>query len=262
MLSFWVINWSQWYFLRAALQVWRAYPGRALHGVGQTRVNDVLLRRSLKPEWSLHTWGGGDSTRVLRVCVYSRRSEPGTQRWGRWGRSRRVCRTSSPNSPGPTLQGDESVTDNKHQSVGGRNPEWMLRLTQQVVVGVSLVFEGESPVTDVVQVLQPLEVGNGHTAGVQVHVLTHERRRERHKHRRLVYFSLRLINLWQRSRAFASTDRDHQDVSLQEDPVSFRCGRPVGSLCDDLKVPQTPGQFTDGNPETVSQDGHFLVLFI
>lgn len=58
-----------------------------------------------------------------------------------------------------------------------------------MIVGVSLVFEGQSPVTDVVQVLQPLEVGNRHTAGVQVHVLTHKRRGD---NRRLVYFSLRL----------------------------------------------------------------------
>lgn len=47
----------------------------------------------------------------------------------------------------------------------------MGRLTQQVVVGVSLVFEGESTVADVVQVLQPFEVGDGDAAGVQVHVL-------------------------------------------------------------------------------------------
>lgn len=37
------------------LQVWRAYPGRALHGVGQTGVNDVLLRRSLKPQSGVYT---------------------------------------------------------------------------------------------------------------------------------------------------------------------------------------------------------------
>lgn len=36
-------------------RVWRAYPGRALHGVGQTRVNDVLLRRSLKPQSGAYT---------------------------------------------------------------------------------------------------------------------------------------------------------------------------------------------------------------
>lgn len=144
-------------------------------------MNDVLLRRSLKPQSGVYTPEEEEETvlEYYRVCVYSRRSEPGTQRWGRWGRNRRVCQTSSPNSPGPTLQGDKSVTDNKDQRVSGRFPEWMLRLTQQVVVGVSLVFEGESPVTDMVQVLQPLEVGNGHTAGVQVHVLTHERRRGR-----------------------------------------------------------------------------------
>lgn len=40
-----------------------------------------------------------------------------------------------------------------------------------MVVGVPLVFEGESTVADVIQVLQPFEVRDGHPAGVQVHVL-------------------------------------------------------------------------------------------
>lgn len=40
-----------------------------------------------------------------------------------------------------------------------------------MVVGVSLIFEGQSAVADMVQVLQPLEVGDGHTTSVQVHVL-------------------------------------------------------------------------------------------
>lgn len=121
----WVINWSRWRC--------RTFPSCGAAGLaclpGQSapwcrpdpseRCPSQTLPETT--EWSLHTWGrGGDSTRVLRVCVYSRRSEPGTQRWGRRGRSRRVCRTSSPDSPGPTLQGDESVTDNKDQSVGGR----------------------------------------------------------------------------------------------------------------------------------------------
>ena len=52
-----------------------------------------------------------------------------------------------------------------------------VRLTQQVVVGFPLVFEGESTVTDVIQILQPLEVRDGDAAGVQIHVLSRERRR-------------------------------------------------------------------------------------
>lgn len=44
-------------------------------------------------------------------------------------------------------------------------------LTEQVVVGVPLILEGQSPIADVVQILQPLEIRHGHTAGVQVHVL-------------------------------------------------------------------------------------------
>uniref|UniRef100_A0A0E9UCL1 Uncharacterized protein n=1 Tax=Anguilla anguilla TaxID=7936 RepID=A0A0E9UCL1_ANGAN len=44
-------------------------------------------------------------------------------------------------------------------------------LTQQVVVGIPLVLEGQAAVADVVQVLQPLKVGHSHTTSVQVHVL-------------------------------------------------------------------------------------------
>ena len=51
-------------------------------------------------------------------------------------------------------------------------------LTEQVIVGVSLIFKGESTVTDVVQILQPLKVGDSHTAGIQVHVLRQGGRRQ------------------------------------------------------------------------------------
>lgn len=40
-----------------------------------------------------------------------------------------------------------------------------------MVVGVSLIFEGQSAVADMVQVLQPLKVGDSHATSVQVHVL-------------------------------------------------------------------------------------------
>lgn len=40
-----------------------------------------------------------------------------------------------------------------------------------MVVGVSLIFEGQSAIADVVQVLQPLKIGDGHTSSIQVHVL-------------------------------------------------------------------------------------------
>lgn len=50
--------------------------------------------------------------------------------------------------------------------------------TEQVVVGVSLILKGESTVTDVIQILQPLKVWNCHTTGVQIHVLTEETRTE------------------------------------------------------------------------------------
>ncbi len=39
-----------------------------------------------------------------------------------------------------------------------------------MVVGLPLVLEGEPPVGHVVEILQPLEVGDGHTARVDVHV--------------------------------------------------------------------------------------------
>lgn len=44
-------------------------------------------------------------------------------------------------------------------------------LTQQVVVGVPLILESQSSVADMVQVLQPLKVGDGDAAGIQVHIL-------------------------------------------------------------------------------------------
>lgn len=43
-------------------------------------------------------------------------------------------------------------------------------LTEKMVVGLSLVLEEQSSVGDVVEVLQPLKVGDGHTAGVDVQV--------------------------------------------------------------------------------------------
>ncbi len=39
-----------------------------------------------------------------------------------------------------------------------------------MVVGFPLVLEGEPAVGHVVEILQPLEVGDGHTARVDVHV--------------------------------------------------------------------------------------------
>lgn len=54
----------------------------------------------------------------------------------------------------------------KNQYVGKASP-----LTQQVVVGVPFVLEGQAAIAHVVEVLEPLEVGDRHTASVQVHVL-------------------------------------------------------------------------------------------
>ena len=41
---------------------------------------------------------------------------------------------------------------------------------EEVVVGFSLILEGQTAIGHVVQVLQPLEVGDCHTTGVDVHV--------------------------------------------------------------------------------------------
>jgi hypothetical protein len=41
---------------------------------------------------------------------------------------------------------------------------------EEVVVGLPLVLEGEPAVGHVVEILQPLEVGDGHTPSVDVHV--------------------------------------------------------------------------------------------
>lgn len=44
------------------------------------------------------------------------------------------------------------------------------KLTQQVVVGLALVFEGQTSVGHVVEVLEPLEEGDGDTTSVDVQV--------------------------------------------------------------------------------------------
>ncbi len=124
-----------------------------------------------------------------------------------------------------------------------------------MVVGVSLVFEGESTVTDVIQILQPLKVRNCHTAGVQIHVLKQGQRTQGNRERTqgeeregevkntiMQKFHWHFIVL--AATVLKSTDRDHHDVSLQEDAVGFGRGRTVRSLSDDLKVTQT-GQFTE-----------------
>lgn len=49
-----------------------------------------------------------------------------------------------------------------------------LVLTEQVVVWVPLIFEGQSSIADMVEILQPLEIRHCHTASIQVHVLQDE----------------------------------------------------------------------------------------
>ena len=69
---------------------------------------------------------------------------------------------------------------------------------QEVVVGLTLVLEGETSVRNVIQVLEPLEVGDGDTAGVDVHV------------------------------------GNDQGVVVPQDDVGSGGDRAVGSLCNDL----------------------------
>ena len=44
-------------------------------------------------------------------------------------------------------------------------------LTEKVVVGVPLILEGEPPVTDVVEVLEPFKVRHSHTTCIGIQVL-------------------------------------------------------------------------------------------
>ena len=46
-----------------------------------------------------------------------------------------------------------------------------ITLTKQMVVGISLMFEGKTTIADMVQVLEPLEVGYRHTTSIHVQVL-------------------------------------------------------------------------------------------
>lgn len=48
---------------------------------------------------------------------------------------------------------------------------WTSNLTQKMVIGVSLIFEGKSTVTDMIQVLQPLKVRDSYTACIDVKIL-------------------------------------------------------------------------------------------
>lgn len=68
-----------------------------------------------------------------------------------------------------------------------------------MMVRLPLVFEGKTTVRDVVQILEPLKVGDRHTTSVDVQI------------------------------------RNDEDVPLDQDLVSGRSGGSVSSLGDDLK---------------------------
>lgn len=171
-----------------------AHPCRPLHGVGQPRVDDVLLRRPLQVETGVtHTAYSTNTTRGQG----STHSDSGLEVGGRndgdgstllpklplqtllhrhYGDKREMIpppgtrnQEAASAAAEPQSRSSDTMSANKYSFFG------RLWLTQQVVVGVPLVFEGQSSVADVVQVLQPLEVGHGHAAGVQIHVLQHTR---------------------------------------------------------------------------------------
>jgi len=43
-----------------------------------------------------------------------------------------------------------------------------------MIVGILLILKRETPVTDVVQILEPLKVGHGHTSSIDVEILRRE----------------------------------------------------------------------------------------
>lgn len=112
-----------------------------------------------------------------------------------------------------------------------------------MVVGVPLVFEGQSSVADVVQILQPLEVRHGHTAGVQIHVLQETQpsrippgslsplKEPRNHHYVLLLPELAHARVCVCDRAY----RNNHDVVPQEDLVGVWGGGTVSTFCDDLK---------------------------
>ena len=92
--------------------------GSALHGVVQTRVDNVLLRGSRHSS-----------------VEFGRRGD----------------RNSASDAAKPSLEG-------------------VLDGLQEVIVGLTLIFEGETAVGNVVEILQPLKVGDSDTTGIDVHV--------------------------------------------------------------------------------------------
>ena len=49
--------------------------------------------------------------------------------------------------------------------------KFKFKLTKQELVGISLIFEGETTITDVVQVFKPFKEGHSHTTSIDIHVL-------------------------------------------------------------------------------------------
>lgn len=75
-----------------------------------------------------------------------------------------------------------------------------------MVVGVPLVLEGQSTVADMVQVLQPLKVGDSHSTSIQVHVLN---KQEMVNVYRLQHYSYDVT--YRQPRAVKSKSKLHRD---------------------------------------------------
>lgn len=128
-------------------------------------------------------------------------------------------------------------------------------LTEQVVVGVPLIFKGQSSIADMVEILQPLEIRHRHTASIQVHVLQ-DQTSQAQTAACLDLTSLSVKMTWSlfplqlftmqtiqvssdsihtQENLMVGTYRNNHDVVLQEDLVSIWGGWTVGTFSNDLK---------------------------
>jgi hypothetical protein len=87
----------------------------------------------------------------------------------------------------------------KRVGTGTRVAGWRSSLTEEVVVGLALILEVQSSVADMVQVLQPLKVGDSHTTSVHIQI------------------------------------RNDEDLAVSEDLVSSQGSGTIGTLGNDLQ---------------------------
>ncbi|GMS97804.1 hypothetical protein PENTCL1PPCAC_19979, partial [Pristionchus entomophagus] len=109
----------------------------------------------------------GGSTDVQAEVVLSGRADDGLSRASHRVLQARVHNVLLGRTVDAVLEG--LVGRDVHLQVEGLGNGVLDRL-EQMLVGVTLVLEGETTVRDVVQVLEPLEEGDSHTTRVDVHV--------------------------------------------------------------------------------------------